>query len=126
MGPDASLNPRKPITMSFARAPWTKPGKPKRSQVEKIRERQKGAINARQLKFLQARDDLGRGLKCQPGAHTSHGSLGKGSRTPLKGFGVIWLFPQIRGQIFGSPYNKDHNIFGSILGPPIYGSPHIR
>ena len=30
------------------------------------------------------------------------------------------------GPHFGSPYNKDHNIFGSILGPPIYGSPHIR
>ena len=26
---------------------------------------------------------------------------------------------------FGSPYNKDHNMFGSILGPPIYGSPHM-
>ena len=30
------------------------------------------------------------------------------------------------GPHFGSPYNKGHNIFGSILGPPIYGSPHIR
>ena len=29
------------------------------------------------------------------------------------------------GPHFGSPYNKDHNIFGSILGPPVYGSPHI-
>ena len=29
------------------------------------------------------------------------------------------------GPHFGSPYNKDHNIFGSILGAPIYGSPHI-
>ena len=30
-----------------------------------------------------------------------------------------------QGPHFGSPYNKDHNIFGSILGSPIYGSPHI-
>ena len=30
------------------------------------------------------------------------------------------------GPHFGSPYNKDHNIFGSILGPPIYGSPHLE
>ena len=30
------------------------------------------------------------------------------------------------GAHFGSPYNKDHNIFGSILGPPIYGSPHMH
>ena len=30
------------------------------------------------------------------------------------------------GPHFGSPYNKDHNIFGSTLGPPIYGSPHSR
>ena len=32
---------------------------------------------------------------------------------------------QKKGPHFGSPYNKDHNIFGFILGPPIYGSPHI-
>ena len=29
-----------------------------------------------------------------------------------------------QGPHFGSPYHKDHNVFGSILGPPIYGSPH--
>ena len=29
------------------------------------------------------------------------------------------------GPHFGSPCNKDHQIFGSILGPPVYGSPHI-
>ena len=29
------------------------------------------------------------------------------------------------GAHFGSPENKDHNIFGSILGPPMYGSPQI-
>ena len=30
------------------------------------------------------------------------------------------------GPHFGSPYNKDPNIFGSILGPPICGSPHMN
>ena len=29
------------------------------------------------------------------------------------------------GPLFGSPYNKDHSILGSILGPPIYGSLHM-
>ena len=29
------------------------------------------------------------------------------------------------GPHFGSPYNKDQNIFGSILGPSVYGSPHM-
>ena len=30
-----------------------------------------------------------------------------------------------QGPHFGSPYNKDHNMFGFILGPPIYGSPQV-
>ena len=38
----------------------------------------------------------------------------------------IWEFAINQGPHFGSPYNKDHNVFGSILGPPIYGSPHLR
>ena len=38
----------------------------------------------------------------------------------------IWGFPKIRGPFFGSPCSKDHNLLGSILGLPIYGSPHMR
>ena len=32
-----------------------------------------------------------------------------------------WGFPEIRGTLFGGPYNKDYNIFGSILGSPDFG-----
>ena len=37
---------------------------------------------------------------------------------------IYMAVSQNKGPHFGSPYNKDHNIFGPILGPPIYGSPH--
>ena len=30
-----------------------------------------------------------------------------------------------KGPHFGSPYNEEHSIFGSILGPPVYGTPHM-
>ena len=33
----------------------------------------------------------------------------------------IWGFPKIRGTLFGGPYNKDYNIWGSILGYPYFG-----
>ena len=29
------------------------------------------------------------------------------------------------GSLFGSPANKDHSIFESNLGPPVYGNPHM-
>ena len=29
---------------------------------------------------------------------------------------------QNEGYLFGGPHNKDHSIFGSILGPPILGN----
>ena len=28
------------------------------------------------------------------------------------------------GALFGSPYNKDHSILGSILGPLLFGNSH--
>ena len=30
-------------------------------------------------------------------------------------------FPKIRGTLFGSPYNKDYSILGSLLGPHYFG-----
>ena len=33
---------------------------------------------------------------------------------------------KIRGTLFGGPRNKDYNVLGSILGPPILGNCHIR
>ena len=38
---------------------------------------------------------------------------------------IYRAFSKNLGPHFGSPYNEDHNIFGSILGPPVCGSPHI-
>ena len=35
----------------------------------------------------------------------------------------IWGFPKI-GAHFGSPYNKDHSILGSVLRPPIFANFH--
>ena len=37
-----------------------------------------------------------------------------------------WEFPKIRGTLFWGPYNKDPTIWGTILGSPIFGNPHIR
>ena len=33
-------------------------------------------------------------------------------------------FPNIRGTLFGGPYNKDATIMGTILGSPILKNPH--
>ena len=47
------------------------------------------------------------------------------------GFGVyglwrlIWEFPIFRGPLFCGPDNKDPTIWGTILGSPIFGNPHI-
>ena len=30
-----------------------------------------------------------------------------------------------RGTLFGGPYNKDPTMWGTILGSPIFGNPHI-
>ena len=37
-----------------------------------------------------------------------------------------WEFPKIRGTFwpFGGPYNRDYNVCGSMLGPPIEGNYH--
>ena len=32
---------------------------------------------------------------------------------------------KIQGRLFGSTYNKDHRVFGSILGPPIRGEKKV-
>ena len=32
----------------------------------------------------------------------------------------IWLFPKLRSPFFENPHNKDHSVFGSILGPLTY------
>ena len=34
-------------------------------------------------------------------------------------------FSKNQEPLFGSPFSKDHNILGSILGPAVYGSPRI-
>ena len=38
----------------------------------------------------------------------------------------IWVLRTYMPPPFGSPVNKDHDIFGCILGRPIYGNPHIQ
>ena len=37
---------------------------------------------------------------------------------------TIGEFPKIRGTLFWGPYNKDPTIWGTILGPPIFGNSH--
>ena len=37
----------------------------------------------------------------------------------------MWGFPKIRGPPFGRPYNESPTILGSILGPLIFGIPHV-
>ena len=37
----------------------------------------------------------------------------------------IWV-SQNEGYLFGCPYDKDHEIVGSMLGTPIYGNYHIH
>ena len=34
-------------------------------------------------------------------------------------------FSKNQEPLFGSPFSKDHNILGSILGALVYGSPHM-
>ena len=34
-------------------------------------------------------------------------------------------FPKL-GALFGSPYNGDHSVLGSIFGPPVYVNPQIK
>ena len=38
---------------------------------------------------------------------------------------LIWEFPKIGGTLVWGPYNKDPTIWGTILGPPIFGKSHI-
>ena len=39
----------------------------------------------------------------------------------------IWVFPKIRGTLFGGPHNKDYSILGSILGFTYFGKlPYIE
>ena len=33
----------------------------------------------------------------------------------------MWGFPKIAGYVIGGPKNKDHSIWGSILGSPYFG-----
>ena len=45
-----------------------------------------------------------------------------------EGLGTSWLCMGVfinHGPCVGSPCNKDHSIFGSILEPPVYGSSRI-
>ena len=44
---------------------------------------------------------------------------------PVFGGSSIWLYPKNEGPRFGSPYDQDHGVFWSILGPSIYGNPHM-
>ena len=37
----------------------------------------------------------------------------------------MWEFPEIKGTLVWGPYNKDPTIFGTILGVPIFGNPHV-
>ena len=37
----------------------------------------------------------------------------------------IWEFPKISGTVFWGPYKKDPSIWGSLLGSPTFGNPHI-
>ena len=38
---------------------------------------------------------------------------------------LTWDFPKMGGTLFWGPYNTDPAIWGSILGSPIFGNPHI-
>ena len=46
-------------------------------------------------------------------------------RVPLKGSIRVLEFPQIRGTLFWGPYNKDHTIWDTILGSPMFGNSRI-
>ena len=39
----------------------------------------------------------------------------------VKGYIGVYRFPKIRGTLVGGPYNKDHSIWGAILGFPYVG-----
>ena len=38
---------------------------------------------------------------------------------------LMWEFPKIRGTVFWDPENKDPTIWGSVIGSPIFGNPHV-
>ena len=49
-----------------------------------------------------------------------------GNPTLVRGeYTSIWLYPKNEGPRFGSPYDEDHGVFWSILGPSTYGNPHM-
>ena len=37
----------------------------------------------------------------------------------------MWEFPKVTGLLFSGPYNKDPASWGTILGSPIFGNPHV-